>query len=647
MATDGGSNRLTGHTTLHVEVLDVNDNPPQVTINTLTVQTDRAEISENSPVGTFVGFLSVFDADSNDNGNVDCRLIEQGDRKPSMIGRLRSGLATPPTFEYAPPTVGYVPPTYNFAPPALNNTPSTSNGVMNHFNSPLPTFKLQKLSNEQFTIYTNLVLDYEFKTTYLVSIDCNDGGVPSLHGTASLFVDVVDQNDNPPIFASTNYNISIKEGNFPDVLLANVAASDRDSGRFSEISFAILESISGDVYINSRSGEIRASGVFDYERMRRLTFHVLATDGGDPSLSALASITINILDANDNPPQFTQPNYIFNICENSLPGSLIGQLNATDVDSAPFDRFSFMLSKTRNRNSIGRIFYVDPSSGTIRSNISFDRESNDSYTFVVSAVDATTSALSSDAIVVVYVTDVNDNPPVIEFPSMDSFRFNLSNRVPIGHSVMRVQASDADFGPNARLAFSLSNLEQGIFEIDNSTGILTTRFDLSFISDGRFYFTIVVRDSGNPSMTSSVDVVIHVDSLYEYTLDANVLGPLQNHNNNNSRVKNLVVLVVVSFSGIVTVVLVALILLLKVRYKRNDSLEHLSRVYRCRIEEERIFRCSSYLQRLSANATEHCSVVSLSGLSGGCEAGKFASGGCESEHITSGSRLWNQQEVRI
>jgi len=66
-------------------------------------------------------------------------------------------------------------------------------------------------------------------------------------------------------------------------------------------------------------------------------FEVIVRDGGSPPLSAVARLTVVIIDVNDCPPQFTQSVYIFNVLENCQRGTSVGTVSASDIDSWPFN----------------------------------------------------------------------------------------------------------------------------------------------------------------------------------------------------------------------------------------------------------------------------------------------------------------------
>ena len=62
---------------------------------------------------------------------------------------------------------------------------------------------------------------------------------------------------------------------------------------------------------------------------------VAATDGGTPPLSSSSTVTVTVIDVNDNPPVFSFPNYSFTVAENGPASTIVGVVQVTDVDFGP------------------------------------------------------------------------------------------------------------------------------------------------------------------------------------------------------------------------------------------------------------------------------------------------------------------------
>ena len=141
---------------------------------------------------------------------------------------------------------------------------------------------------------------------------------------------------------------------------------------------------------------------------------VAAVDGGQPTpRSSTVTVTLNIVDVNDNPPRFTQPAYTFGTYENQPTDTEIGRLVAVDADSPPHDRFVFAV--VAETPPIGA-FVIDRRAGRLATARELDRELTRVHRVVVAATDIGKPQLSSTVNVTVFVADRNDNAPAISFP---------------------------------------------------------------------------------------------------------------------------------------------------------------------------------------------------------------------------------------
>jgi len=140
----------------------------------------------------------------------------------------------------------------------------------------------------------------------------------------------------------------------------------------------------------------------------------MAVDGGQPRRSAKATVTLNIVDVNDNRPRFTQSTYTFGIFEHQPARTEVGLLVAVDADDAP-PHNQVVYRVVSETPPIGA-FFVDRRSGRLVTTRALDRKQTPIHRLVVVAMDVGTPPLSATANVAVYVADLNDNVPVIIFP---------------------------------------------------------------------------------------------------------------------------------------------------------------------------------------------------------------------------------------
>lgn len=416
-----------------ITVQDENDNIPQFLDEPYSFQ-----ITEHSAIGTTVGTVTANDADVGSNAQID--YILSGGNSVFVIDRL-------------------------------SGTLSVANSV--------------RLDREMFSVSS-------------LSVTAMDRGSPPTSNTTLVTVVVSDINDNAPVFSSSLYSQTISEAENVGSPILTVSAVDEDFGSNSEILYT-LQGTSA-FSINSSSGVIRLSSVLDREAESLYSFSVTASDGGSPSLSSIAQVSITVSDANDNPPVFQQSSYFTSISESSSPGQLVLSVVATDADIGQNGNITYSIQ------GLAVPFEVDPELGTLQTLTSLDRESIEVYVFEVVAEDGGSPPMRSSVPVNITVTDANDNAPIF---SQASYMSNITENVPVGTLVSSVVAFDSDAAENAIVEYSLAS-PSNVFNVDPSTGEVFTVGSIDREETDLYQLDIIATDSGQPPMTSQVPLTIVV-----------------------------------------------------------------------------------------------------------------------------------------
>lgn len=167
-------------------------------------------------------------------------------------------------------------------------------------------------------------LDYESVRSYRLVIRAQDGGSPSKSNTTQLLVNVLDANDNSPRFYTSQFQEAVFESVPVGYNIVRVQAYDADEGSNAEINYSILDrKDSLPLAVDSRTGWIHTVKSLDREDTSRYTFQVVATDGGVPPRSASSSVVITIQDVNDNDPTFSPNFYEASMAEDQPPGRFL------------------------------------------------------------------------------------------------------------------------------------------------------------------------------------------------------------------------------------------------------------------------------------------------------------------------------------
>lgn len=363
-------------------------------------------------------------------------------------------------------------------------------------------------------------LDRETTDLYNLTIVAGNIGasVPQSHIPAIviIIINVVDVNDNSPVFQKLNYSFSVPESVTERYFVGNVNASDRDSNDNAHISYSIPRLRDRDKFwINTSTGEIYTNGVLDYESAKNYMILVEACDSGHPPRMAVTLVNIAITDANDNSPEFVDRYLQVNVSEASTIGTQIVCLSTTDRDSMQHSHTSFNISKGNTNNT-----FSVTDEGVVILQRQLDGETKSKYNLTIDAVDSNSSQLKSSksAVVIIYVEDINDNYPVF---TKNLYSAKMLENVSIGHTVIYVTArdKDEDKDTNGRVTYSLvespwatDKLANNIFIVNDTTGAISTLKKLKLNAPQVEYkFQVKASDKGIPSLESFTNVLVTVD----------------------------------------------------------------------------------------------------------------------------------------
>ncbi|XP_011478898.1 protocadherin-1 isoform X1 [Oryzias latipes] len=222
---------------------------------------------------------------------------------------------------------------------------------------------------------------------------------------------------------------------------------------------------------------------------------------------------IEVLDINDNTPQFSSPILTLSIPENTHTGTLFSIPVAVDRDSGSNGVAEYALSAGPDANQLFGLQVAEDVDEKIPQVIvigNLDREKKDSYDLNIRVVDGGKPPRASSALLRITVTDQNDNAPKFE---KNQYEAELPENSPPGHSVLQVRANDADTGANGDIDYSLhqaSDTVQRLLRIDRSTGIIYVKGLVDREEDNLLKFYVVARDRGPNSKSSKAQVTISI-----------------------------------------------------------------------------------------------------------------------------------------
>ncbi|XP_008292263.1 protocadherin gamma-C3-like [Stegastes partitus] len=256
-------------------------------------------------------------------------------------------------------------------------------------------------------------------------------------------ISILDVNDNSPSFLSTSQTINITESTAAGAKFLLKRARDADVGKNAVNTYKLsqnehfsLASHKGE----SITPELVLQKVLDREKQSVIRLTLTAVDGGTPAKSGTMTIIVNVLDANDNPPVFSQTLYKATVYENVKLGTSIITLNATDLDAGQNGQISYSFMEIDQGKQTDP-FVIDGRTGTLTNKKNIDFEENNAFEIRVQASDGASSPLTSHAKLLIEVLDVNDNAPEI---SVTSLLNSVKEDASIGTAIALVSVFDKD-----------------------------------------------------------------------------------------------------------------------------------------------------------------------------------------------------------
>ncbi|KAF1391651.1 hypothetical protein PFLUV_G00044300 [Perca fluviatilis] len=347
-------------------------------------------------------------------------------------------------------------------------------------------------------------LDYEANKEYTIRIRAQDGGRPPLSNISGLVtVQVLDVNDNAPIFVSTPFQATVLENVPLGYSIIHIQAVDADSGDNSRLEYLLTETTPNFPFsINNSTGWIVVAAELDRESVDFYNFGVEARDHGYPVMSSSASISMTILDVNDNNPEFTQKAYYMRLNEDAAVGTSVVTVSAVDQDINSVVTYQISSGNTRNRFSITS----QSGGGLITLALPLDYKLERQYALTVTASDGTRL---DTAKVFVNVTDANTHRPVFQ---SSHYTVNINEDRPVSTTVVVISATDEDTGENARITYFMDDsIPQ--FDIDPDTGAVTTQMELDYEDQVSYTLAITARDNGIPQKSDTTYLEILVNDV--------------------------------------------------------------------------------------------------------------------------------------
>ncbi|XP_067454583.1 protocadherin-10b isoform X2 [Thunnus thynnus] len=325
-------------------------------------------------------------------------------------------------------------------------------------------------------------------------------------------IEVVDINDNPPSFPETDITVEISESATPGTRFPLESAFDPDVGSNALRTYDITTNNYFYLDVQTQTdgnkfAELVLEKPLDREQQAAHRYVLTAVDGGQPPRTGTALLVVKVLDSNDNVPVFEQPVYTVSLSENAPVGTLVIQLNATDMDEGLNGEIVYSFSNHIS-NRVKDLFSIDPRTGRIEVRGEVDFEESSLYQIFVQAKDLGPNAVPAHCKVLVKVTDLNDNAPEITFSTVTE---SVSEKAVPGTVIALLSVTDLDAEENGQIHVEI--LGDVPFKLKSSF-----RNYFTIVTDGplnreqadSYSVTVVARDKGTPSLATSKSIRVQV-----------------------------------------------------------------------------------------------------------------------------------------
>ncbi|XP_030251875.1 protocadherin alpha-2-like isoform X9 [Sparus aurata] len=348
-ARDQGTTPRSAHAKLLIEIIDVNDNAPEISVTSL-----MTPVKEDAELGTIVALVTVSDKDGGNNGVTNCKvvgsvpfklksnykndysLVVDGplDRENTSVYNVTitaTDEGSPPLSSIRVITVhvsdvndnaprfmepvinvyvkengptGSVISTVTAFDPDLDRNAKLTYKLLNSSPKNIPISSMLNINSETGDIVSLQAFNFEELKTFQFKVQATDSGVPPLSSNVTVNVLILDENDNnPTILAPYSEHGSVNSESIPysaeaGYFVAKIRAVDADSGYNALLSYHLSEPKGNNLFrIGTSTGEIRTKRRMSDNDLKTHPLVVLVSDNGEPSLSATVTIDVVVVES--------------------------------------------------------------------------------------------------------------------------------------------------------------------------------------------------------------------------------------------------------------------------------------------------------------------------------------------------------------
>ncbi|XP_076345079.1 fat-like cadherin-related tumor suppressor homolog [Tachypleus tridentatus] len=363
--------------------------------------------------------------------------------------------------------------------------------------------KVFSLDADTGWLTTIVPLDYETDSRYNFTVIAHDGGFPPLSCTVAVIVDVQDYNDNPVTFNRSFYEAAVYEDALAGTDIIVLEVNDRDSDEVkNSLEFYITKGNLKDSFRVQKTGELYIHTPLDREHIAHYDLEITVTDG---KFISTTFVSLDVLDANDNPTVFLKSKYRVTLLEDTPVHSSVLQLGTTDADTKRNSHGLYFLTGKGAED-----FLIDPSTAVLKSIRPLDREKLAKYSLQAHVQDNEDTQRESTCNIEIIMKDINDNPPCF---TAQTYSVRVPEDAKVGILITRVHAVDRDQGPNRKVVYDFAYSAEKTFAIDRRTGIMSLNKKLDRERVSFYNLTVKATDHGFPQLSSLAVVHVQVQDI--------------------------------------------------------------------------------------------------------------------------------------
>ncbi|XP_077433274.1 protocadherin alpha-8-like isoform X6 [Vanacampus margaritifer] len=398
-------------------------------------------------------------------------------------------------------------------------------------------FSLEVQRGESVTseLVLQRLLDREKQPVVTLTLTAIDGGTPAKSGTMTIVVNVLDINDNAPVFSKSLYKASVYENIEIGTSIITLNATDLDAGQNGLVFYSFnaggREKQTNMFSIDEKTGTVSNKENIDFEKTNAFELRIQANDGGASPLTSHAKLLIEVLDVNDNAPEISVTSLMNTVKEDAPIGTAIAIVSVLDKDSGK----NGLVHCKINNDVPFKLESNYKNSYSLVVGGQLDRENVFVFNISITANDEGTPSLSSTIFITVHIADVNDNKPNF---SESLINIYIKENSPPGAVINRVTALDDDVDQNGQVTYSFVQSSTDsmpittMININSESGDIVALQSFDYERLKTFQFKVQATDSGVPPLSSNVTVNVFI--LDENDNSPAILAPYSEHGSVNS-----------------------------------------------------------------------------------------------------------------